>query len=1105
MLDSVFMQVLDMTKTASIVILIVLLARLLLKKAPKIFTYVLWASVLFRLLCPVSIELDVSAVPEFTPVAYSYTLEDEPVSFYGASEAAYQAVGDVLNGGIDIQHVRTTERDEDGNVRYAEARLWEVMILFGQYVWLVGIAGMLIYSTFQYYKLRKRLTGSVPLRDNIFLSDYITSPFVMGLLRPKIYLPSALGEGEQEYIILHEQQHIKRFDHITKALAFLALCVHWFNPLVWLAFVLSGKDMEMSCDEAVIKRMGENIRADYSSSLLSLATGRRIVAGTPLAFGEGDTKERIRNLAKYKKPAALVVIIAVVVSIALAVCFMSDPKKNGKDGYFDGVDMIDELYFDMNEITSDAFAYTVYDGTDTADNYFEAKKEYFFCFSKIYNFLFKLRLSTAADGANDSVSEPQTSGVIKISYDEEWSVSIIFYDDFSKMYMQKHKSDGTSIRSKDYVVEEPSEAKAFFTEKPYADDFRIWEFNPASSAWGNAQIKVYFDSRYKINGDIAGEGKIEKIINEDTGAEGISWSPEIIDNPGVYNIEIPVIRDGEAREFDLTMTMVGKRNISSYYIIYSDELHIVNHSDGYIYEMIPEYSVDSVEWMYDPITSDHLTCVIPLGYKIKSVTATSGTANFYESLFFDLEGNVFWTPEKISEDAVLVINTEKDARSVKFTLNIKFLEYFSSNERRSYEIIPVDCWINNEKIGSDVIELYEIETKENDADTVTFNDLDAGSFDTELIYELLMSEKAVIENGDKKATVFYGNYILSYLGGQWEFEKGYYSHPSGTELSNMKKYSIGVEVDVNRSYMINFDKSCSLMWLSDNKGYYTSTFKVKSPEIVRSFFENEEFFDGALVWEYNPSANTYGYGKLNLIVEGEYESYTATCKTGGLMKAVVADDRTGGIVSSDPVKEITCTKEDNLVWSPDGPNPETVHFKLKLANGTVSDFYMYAQQIGVNYSGNTVYAIYADYARCTLVKRGIVSVKFEQSYDLTWFYNPMAGGTWWYLTNYIFPESYEIKSAEATNGGITVENRYYGEDDGEKKVVWSPALYEDGTSPAETDIVITTVKAGKEVQFKLKITLVSSEEGSSLSTFLISPVNCKMKEEGAALYLLEEK
>lgn len=322
---NLFLRILDMSKIAGVVILFVLAARLLLKRAPKWISYALWGVVLFRLLCPLSVEAPVSIAPEMTPTAQNYRLADEPVSPAAAGLAAYRAVGDALNGGLGTQYIRTTGTDENGSPRYVTSDWWSVWILFGQYVWLAGIAVLLLRSVLSYAKLRRTLRAAVPLRDNIYVADEIPSPFVIGFFRPKIYLPCCLGERERVYILLHEQYHIRRKDHIWKALAFLALCLHWFNPLVWLAFVLAGRDLEMSCDEAVVREMGDGVRAGYAASLLSLATGRRVIAGTPLAFGEGNAKQRIRNLGKWKQPALWMVIAATAAALVLAVCLATDP------------------------------------------------------------------------------------------------------------------------------------------------------------------------------------------------------------------------------------------------------------------------------------------------------------------------------------------------------------------------------------------------------------------------------------------------------------------------------------------------------------------------------------------------------------------------------------------------------------------------------------------------------------------------------------------------------------------------------------------------------------------------------------------------------------
>ncbi|MEG1894072.1 MAG: DUF5301 domain-containing protein, partial [Clostridia bacterium] len=204
----------------------------------------------------------------------------------------------------------------------------QIWIFLGRVLWLSGIAALLIYSVVSLLKLRRRLKDAVQESGNIYTSASLTSPFVMGLFRPKIYLPAHLTEEEKSYIVLHEQTHIKRLDHVVKIVSFFVLCLHWFNPLVWVAFFLCGRDMELSCDEAVIKKLGSDVKKDYSSSLLSLATGRRIVGGTPLAFGEGDTKSRIKNVLNYKKPAFWMIVVSVIAIVAVGIGLAANPKNN---------------------------------------------------------------------------------------------------------------------------------------------------------------------------------------------------------------------------------------------------------------------------------------------------------------------------------------------------------------------------------------------------------------------------------------------------------------------------------------------------------------------------------------------------------------------------------------------------------------------------------------------------------------------------------------------------------------------------------------------------------------------------------------------------------
>lgn len=315
MLDTLFLSVLNMSITAGIVILVVLPVRLLLRRAPKIFSYALWAVVLFRLLCPFSFESVIGLLPgDKKPIPQDIVFSTEPQLNTGLP-IADQAVNPMLpiksNAGESVNPL-------------------QIWVFAGSVIWAAGIIVMLLYTMVQLVLLRRKVIGAALLRDNIYIADYADSPFAMGFITPKIYLPSSMEPAEKKYILAHEQCHIRRWDHITRVLAFTALTIHWFNLLVWLAFVLSGKDMEMSCDEAVMKRMDFDIRAEYSQSLLRFAAGRKRITGTPLAFGESDIKGRIKNVMQYKKPMFWVSAAAIIAVICVTARLMSHSKTESK-------------------------------------------------------------------------------------------------------------------------------------------------------------------------------------------------------------------------------------------------------------------------------------------------------------------------------------------------------------------------------------------------------------------------------------------------------------------------------------------------------------------------------------------------------------------------------------------------------------------------------------------------------------------------------------------------------------------------------------------------------------------------------------------------------
>ena len=339
-MTAVFREILSMSFTAGFCVLGVALVRLFLKKTPRVFSYALWAVVLFRLLCPFSFESVVSLIPSIQAVqptgrtglpfeaATNIPAIDTPVNEYLGSHY-YEGVTVPAGFSVDFMTVLSI-------------------------VWLAGCLVLLGMSLISLFRLKKRLRNAVLEEGRVYHAKGLETAFVLGIFRPKIYLPEGLSGKEREYILLHEQTHIRRGDHIVRILAFAALCLHWFNPLVWLAFFLSGRDMEMSCDEAVLKKLGNGVKKDYSASLLSLASGRKWLGGAPLAFGEGDTRSRIKNVLSYRKPAFWVLIAAVVGVAASIFLLAANPlEKRDSMKWLNSLDAADVRQIELVVMPSD--------------------------------------------------------------------------------------------------------------------------------------------------------------------------------------------------------------------------------------------------------------------------------------------------------------------------------------------------------------------------------------------------------------------------------------------------------------------------------------------------------------------------------------------------------------------------------------------------------------------------------------------------------------------------------------------------------------------------------------------------------------------------------
>ncbi|MGN1142991.1 MAG: M56 family metallopeptidase [Anaerovoracaceae bacterium] len=344
-MEQIFLKVLNMSLMASWVILILLLLRPVLKKAPGWVSAGLWIVVLFRLLCPVSFE---------SPFSLMRTRSQSIPENIAMNPKPQIDSGSVILDSAVNRVLETPVFSPDAGASMNPLQFW---ITIGTWIWTFGIAVMVICSAVSLYRLQKCLKTAVPLsemEDCVFVCSCLETAFVVGIARPKIYLPSGLREDEREYILCHEKMHIQRKDALIKVLAFAALCIHWFNPLAWAAFLLLGRDMEQACDEAVLRELGSDVslKKAYSASLLSLAVGRRIMGGGPLAFGEGEVKSRVKNVLQYRKPTIWASAAAIVLCVVLAFALLANRADDRvKVKYLDSLeDVMDEagtVWWDM--------------------------------------------------------------------------------------------------------------------------------------------------------------------------------------------------------------------------------------------------------------------------------------------------------------------------------------------------------------------------------------------------------------------------------------------------------------------------------------------------------------------------------------------------------------------------------------------------------------------------------------------------------------------------------------------------------------------------------------------------------------------------------------
>lgn len=362
-MSDLFLKLVNMSITASVMILFVVLLRLLFRRFPKKYCCILWMLVGLRLICPVTLESAMSLIPSAEPIPEA-VLESSTMWV----ETGIEALDRPVNNYFESHYYEgvSVPTNYKGQILGVLARIW-----------LIGVGGMLVYGGVSYFALRRRLKTAVCLREDLWQSEQVKSPFILGMFRPRIYLPFFLKEPQLTYVLAHERAHIRRGDHFVKPISFLLLSVYWFNPFIWLAFCLLCRDLEQACDERVISSMDDAEKKEYAKSLFSLSVKGHGVGACPVAFGEVGVKERVKSVLRYHQPALWVAVLAVLGCVAAGVCFLTNPQaataENGESIAGQVNDEQQGHTADLNDVEdmpNDSYNWTDYDsdvGQESSD------------------------------------------------------------------------------------------------------------------------------------------------------------------------------------------------------------------------------------------------------------------------------------------------------------------------------------------------------------------------------------------------------------------------------------------------------------------------------------------------------------------------------------------------------------------------------------------------------------------------------------------------------------------------------------------------------------------------------------------------------------------
>lgn len=398
-MENVFLQILNNAITVSILILVIMLVRVLCRKMPKWITCLLWILVAAKLMMPFSVESIFSLVPTSEPIPAGIAMESNPHISSGIEN-----VDNLINPALQ-QHFAPDKT--------ASANPLQVWMYVGTVVWLAGTAALLLYALAAYVAVKWKVRASVRTEKNIYECDDIADPFILGIIRPRIYLPSGLDEETKKYVLKHETAHLGRKDYLWKPLGFLILSVYWFQPLCWAAYILMCGDIEYACDEKVIKGETESARADYCKALLACSMPRKMLAACPVAFGENGVKGRVKNMMNYKKPTFWISSISIIIVVIVAVCFATSPKGKEADNEKTAPAANNEMEIDIAGTQADST------GTNPGETQRDALGE-----------VTSERITREQEALARNLANTEQGNIIPVRDDGQDSAELVWYDTF---------------------------------------------------------------------------------------------------------------------------------------------------------------------------------------------------------------------------------------------------------------------------------------------------------------------------------------------------------------------------------------------------------------------------------------------------------------------------------------------------------------------------------------------------------------------------------------------------------------------------------------------------------------------------------------------------